>query len=30
MKMDVGIKESSKKKLARSAWRGNVENMGDE
>ena len=30
MKVDVGIKESSKKKLARSIWCGHVEKMGDE
>ena len=28
--MAVGMKESSKKKLARSTWAGHVEKMGDE
>ena len=28
--MEVGMKERSKKKLARSTWAGHVEQMGDE
>ena len=28
--MEIGVKESSKKKLVRSTWAGHVENMGDE
>ena len=30
MKLEVGVKESSKKKLVRSTWAGHVEKMGDE
>ncbi len=30
MRVQVGVKESSKKKLARSTWAGHVEKMGDE
>ncbi len=30
MRVQVGEKESSKKKLARSTWAGHVEKMGDE
>ena len=30
MRVEVGMKESSKKKLVRSTWAGHVEKMGDE
>ena len=30
MRVQVGVKVSSKKKLARSTWAGHVEKMGDE
>ena len=30
MRVDVGVKESSKKKLVRSTWAGNVGEMGEE
>ena len=29
MKVEVGVKESSKKKLARSTWAGHVERIGN-
>ena len=30
MRVEVGVKESSKKKLVRSTWAGHVAKMGDE
>ena len=30
MRVEVGIKESPKKKLARSTWAGHVDKMADE
>ena len=30
MRAEVGVKESSKKKLVRSTWVGHVEKIGDE
>ena len=30
MRVEVGVKESSKKKFVRSTWGGHVEKMGDE
>ena len=30
MRMEVGVKESSQKKLVRNTWTGHVEKMGDE
>ena len=30
MRVEVGVKKSSKKKLVRSTWVGRVEQMGDE
>ena len=30
MRLDIGVKESSKKKLVRSTWAGHVDKMGDE
>ena len=30
MRVEVGVKESSKKKLVRSTWAGDVKKLGDE